>query len=165
MFKNLKNKKGFTLIELIVVVAIIGILVALLVPSVNGYIEKAKIAVAQADVKAVDLAVTLATLDAEVNATPHFFGTSATAKTYYGVGLTRGKAVVTSPVGKVTSGALAFKDSADSSITGVKADAVKSYNLNTAAEISGAPTSFSTALTKNVGGVKVDEYLFFYSAA
>lgn len=37
-----KKKKGFTLIELVAVVAIIGILAALLVPKIAGYIEDAK---------------------------------------------------------------------------------------------------------------------------
>lgn len=41
MFKKLKNKKGFTLIELIVVLVILAILAALLVPALTGYIDKA----------------------------------------------------------------------------------------------------------------------------
>ena len=41
MFKKLKDKKGFTLVELIVVLVILAILVALLVPALTGYIDKA----------------------------------------------------------------------------------------------------------------------------
>ena len=41
-FKKLKDKKGFTLVELIVVLVILAILAALLVPALTGYIDKAK---------------------------------------------------------------------------------------------------------------------------
>ena len=37
-----KKKKGFTLIELMAVIAIVAILAAVLVPTVNGYITRAK---------------------------------------------------------------------------------------------------------------------------
>lgn len=37
-----KKKKGFTLIELMAVIAIIAILAAVLVPTVSGYIQRAK---------------------------------------------------------------------------------------------------------------------------
>lgn len=44
MFKKLKenNKKGFTLVELIVVLVILAILAALLIPALTGYIDKAR---------------------------------------------------------------------------------------------------------------------------
>ncbi len=46
MLKRLKemrdNKKGFTLVELIVVLVILAILAALLIPALTGYIDKAR---------------------------------------------------------------------------------------------------------------------------
>lgn len=51
--KNLKNKKGFTLVELIVVIAILGILALFLVPQFTGYSKDAKNQVAQANARNV----------------------------------------------------------------------------------------------------------------
>ena len=39
--KNKKNKKGFTLVELIVVLVILAILMAILIPTMSGYIKRA----------------------------------------------------------------------------------------------------------------------------
>ena len=39
--RKMKNKKGFTLVELIVVLVILVILAALLIPALTGYIDKA----------------------------------------------------------------------------------------------------------------------------
>ncbi len=42
MFKKLKNKKGFTLIEIIVVIVILAVLMAVAVPSVMSYMNEGK---------------------------------------------------------------------------------------------------------------------------
>ena len=39
--KNLKNKKGFTIVELVIVIAVIAILAAVLIPTFSNVIQKA----------------------------------------------------------------------------------------------------------------------------
>ena len=47
------NKKGFTLIELVVVIAIIGVLAAILVPTMMHFVKKARLKTANANAKLV----------------------------------------------------------------------------------------------------------------
>ncbi|MBP5268787.1 MAG: prepilin-type N-terminal cleavage/methylation domain-containing protein [Ruminococcus sp.] len=46
-----KNKKGFTLVELIVVITIIGVITAILVPTLMGYIKKSRLKTSNASAK------------------------------------------------------------------------------------------------------------------
>lgn len=60
---KLKNSKGFTLIEMLVVVAIIGILVLLALPSYLGYTKDANVATMQADIRVLESAALVSNID------------------------------------------------------------------------------------------------------
>ncbi len=49
----MKKVKGFTLIELIVVIAIIGVLCAILVPSMMGWVTKSRVGTANSNAKSI----------------------------------------------------------------------------------------------------------------
>lgn len=51
MMKKLKNQKGFTLMEMLIVVAIIAVLVAIAIPTFSGALNKARAATDTANIR------------------------------------------------------------------------------------------------------------------
>lgn len=112
-----RNKKGFTLAELLIVVAIVGILVAISVPVFTSALDKAKVATDDANYRAALAASSAAYMEAQYDGTTSavsgktystdgdFTGTTAyTAKTATAGKMGSGKKVGSTLVADATGG-------------------------------------------------------------
>lgn len=78
--QKLKAKKGFTLVELIVVIAIIGVLAAILVPTMLGYVQSSRVTAADQVAKTIKDAAQVCATEMDT------IGKGLTAKTFFAVG-------------------------------------------------------------------------------
>ena len=70
MLQKLKNKKGFTLMEMLIVVAIIAVLVAIAIPTFSGALTKSKEAADVANIRAYYAELQIEAIDGGTNAAP-----------------------------------------------------------------------------------------------
>lgn len=76
--KKLNNKKGFTLAELLIAVAIIGILVAVSIPVFTSKLNDARVATDKANIRAAKAAATAKYLGEEMTAgTAYYYDANA----------------------------------------------------------------------------------------
>ena len=68
MLKKFTNKKGFTLMEMLIVVAIIAILIAVAIPTFNNALNKAKVGTDTANIRSGYAAAKVETLTGDVAA-------------------------------------------------------------------------------------------------
>jgi type IV pilus assembly protein PilA len=61
-----KQSRGFTLLELLITIAILGIIAAIAIPAYSNYRQRAKIAEAQADLRNLQLAIEVLAIDTEM---------------------------------------------------------------------------------------------------
>ena len=62
-----KKRKGFSLVELVVVMAIIGILLVVMAPNYKGFIDDAKRVGVKADARTLDTMITLAEINKTID--------------------------------------------------------------------------------------------------
>lgn len=63
LHKRVGNQSGFTLVELVMVVATLGVLLAIMIPSYRHFAERAKVGRAAADIRAIEKDLTSYFLD------------------------------------------------------------------------------------------------------
>ena len=109
MFKKIHSKKGFTLAELLIVVAIIAVLTAIAIPVFSSQLDKAKLATGTANVRSAYAEYVADCMSATTPVEPSVTGFTGSAA-YTGadlsdctVNVTATAVTVTSPKGSTNS--------------------------------------------------------------
>lgn len=79
--KKIKNTKGFTLMEMLIVVAIIAILIAIAIPTFNSSLNKAKVATDEANIRSGYASVMTEILTNDAPAASYTLKTDGTVNT------------------------------------------------------------------------------------
>lgn len=150
----MKNNKGFSLVELIIVIAIMAILVGVMAPQLIKYIEKSKVSADTQLADSVHTAVLTAMMDPEI---VNFTGYNAEFKTYT-TGMYDVKSLTTASKGSIASGAceiLGVKSGSDvvSSLKSTGANGVK-FQVTGTNRVSVVVTGSDSTGSKGVNGVK-----------
>lgn len=146
--KKVQSKKGFTLVELIVVIAILAILAAVLIPAINGWVQKAGVSAAKNNASTVKSAASIMFTEAESGEATKADGTEVTVDTSKGITIT--KAAKATPTSTTTNAADVFNKLA----TNIPTDDTFTITVSSQGTISGTYTSGKNTVDLATGELK-----------
>ena len=129
-----KNNKGFTLVELIIVIAIIAVLAAVLAPQYIAYVERSRVAVDENTIQEIIHATEVAIADPTVNE-----------------GITANTSVVVANGAAVTSGNSGLQTAVQEVITGTTSFKSNRHKAT-------AADTYTIVVTYATGGITVAPY-------